>query len=171
MVITGSEILARSIFSPAAPRTYHAETGMTFGAGPAGYDIRIKQALDLYPGQFALASSLEHFTVPGDLVGFVHDKSSLARLGLFLGMGVVESGWRGHLTIEIKNQGYRPIHLLAGQPIAQIVLHLVANPTEGYNGRYQDQADEPTPAKLAESYDKVNHDTEYPSEPSRRWLD
>ena len=171
MVITGSEILARGIFSPAASRTHHPETGMTFGAGPAGYDIRIKQALDLYPGQFALASSLEHFTVPGDLVGFVHDKSSLARLGLFLGMGVVESGWRGHLTIEIKNQGYRPIHLLAGQPIAQIVLHLVANPTEGYNGRYQDQADEPTPAKLAESYDKVNHDTEYPSEPSRRWLD
>lgn len=171
MVITGSEILARSIFSPAAPRTYHTETGMTFGAGPAGYDIRIKQALDLYPGQFALASSLEHFTVPGDLVGFVHDKSSLARLGLFLGMGVVESGWRGHLTIEIKNQGYRPIHLLAGQPISQIVFHLVANPTQGYDGRYQDQADEPTPAKLAESYDKVNHDTEYPPEPSRRWLD
>ena len=171
MVITGSAILARNIFSPAAPRTYHTETGMTFGAGPAGYDIRIKQALDLYPGQFALASSLEHFTVPGDLVGFVHDKSSLARLGLFLGMGVVESGWRGHLTIEIKNQGYRPIHLLAGQPISQIVFHLVANPTQGYDGRYQDQADEPTPAKLAESYDKVNHDTEYPSEPSRRWLD
>ena len=171
MVITGSEILARNIFTPAAPRTYHAETGMTFGAGPAGYDIRIKQALDLYPGQFALASSLEHFTVPGDLIGFVHDKSSLARLGLFLGMGVVESGWRGHLTIEIKNQGYRPIHLLAGQPISQIVFHLVANPTQGYDGRYQDQADEPTPAKLAAAYEKVNHDTEYPSEPSRRWLD
>ena len=171
MVITGSEILARSIFSPAAPRTYHAETGMTFGAGPAGYDIRIKQALDLYPGQFALASSLEHFTVPRDLVGFVHDKSSLARLGLFLGMGVVESGWRGHLTIEIKNQGYRPIHLLAGQPISQIVFHLVVNPTQGYDGRYQDQADEPTPAKLAAAYEKVNHDAEYPSEPSRRWLD
>lgn len=171
MVITGSAILTRNIFSPAATRTYHPETGMTFGAGPAGYDIRIKQALDLYPGQFALASSLEHFTVPTDLVGFVHDKSSLARLGLFLGMGVVESGWRGHLTIEIKNQGYRPIHLLAGQPIAQVVFHLVANPTQGYDGRYQDQADEPTPAKLAAAYDKVNHDTEYPSEPSRRWLD
>ena len=171
MVITGSEILARGIFSPAAPRTYHAETGMTFGAGPAGYDVRLKQALDLYPGQFVLASTLEHFNVPLDLVGFVHDKSSLARLGLFVGVGVVESGWRGYLTIEIKNQGYRPIHLLAGQPISQIVFHLVANPTLGYDGRYQDQADEPTPAKLAESYDKVNHDTEYPSEPSRRWLD
>ena len=171
MVITGSEILARNIFSPAATRTHHPETGMTFGAGPAGYDVRIKQALDLYPGQFALASSFEHFNVPRDLVGFVHDKSSLARLGLFLGMGVVESGWRGHLTIEIKNQGYRPIHLLAGQPIAQIVFHLVANPTQGYDGRYQDQADEPTPAKLAEAYEKVNHDAEYPSEPSRRWLD
>jgi dCTP deaminase len=171
MVITGSEILARNIFSPAAPRTHHPETGMTFGAGPAGYDVRIKQALDLYPGQFALASSFEHFNVPRDLVGFVHDKSSLARLGLFLGMGVVESGWRGHLTIEIKNQGYRPIHLLAGQPIAQIVFHLVVNPTQGYDGRYQDQADEPTHAKLAAAYEKVNHDAEYPSEPSRRWLD
>ena len=73
MVITGSEILARNIFSPAAPRTHHPETGMTFGAGPAGYDVRIKQALDLYPGQFALASSFEHFNVPRDLVGFVHD--------------------------------------------------------------------------------------------------
>lgn len=171
MVITGSEILARSIFCPANPRTHHPETGMTFGAGPAGYDVRLKQPLDLYPGQFRLASTYEHFAVPADLVGFLHDKSSLARLGLFVGVGVIEPGWRGYLTLELKNQGYRPIHLLAGQPIAQVVFHLVVNPTQGYNGRYQDQADEPTPAKLAEAYEKVNHDTEYPSEPSRRWLD
>ena len=122
MVITGSEILARGIFSPAAPRTYHAETGMTFGAGPAGYDIRIKQALDLYPGQFALASSLEHFTVPRDLVGFTYNIFHIAWLGLSIENEVLEPGSKGCVPLRITNRGYRPIHILAGQPFARIVL-------------------------------------------------
>lgn len=131
MVITGSEILARNIFTPAAPRTYHPETGMTFGAGPAGYDVRLKQALDLYPGQFALASSLEHFNVPTDLVGSTYNVFHSARLGLSIENETLEPGLKGCVPLRITNRGYRPIHLREGQPICRVVFHIIRNPPYG----------------------------------------
>jgi len=156
MVITGQEILERKIFSPAVPRTYHEATGLTYGASVGGYDVRIKQSLTLLPGEFALASTYEYFDVPNDLIGFLHDKSTLARMGLFVGVGVIESGWKGFLTIEMKNQQNHPLTVFAGQPIAQVVFHLVVNPTGGYSGRYQDQPDEAVRAKITEGYANVN---------------
>ena len=131
MVITGSEILARNIFSPAATRTHHPETGMTFGAGPAGYDVRIKQALDLYPGQFALASTYERFAIPTDLVGFTYNVFHLTRLGLSIENETLEPGSKGCVPLRITNRGHRPIHLREGQPICRVVFHILRNPSYG----------------------------------------
>jgi dCTP deaminase len=80
MILSGSSIRARGIFTPFAERTKFL--GMTYGVGPAGYDVRVDQDIKLPPGGFALASTLEHFDMPNDLMGIVHDKSTWARLGL-----------------------------------------------------------------------------------------
>jgi dCTP deaminase len=43
---------------------FHERTvshGKTFGLSAAGYDVRIREAVILRPGDFALASTLEHF--------------------------------------------------------------------------------------------------------------
>lgn len=32
--------------------------GMTYGLGPAGYDIRIAESVDILPGRMVLASSI-----------------------------------------------------------------------------------------------------------------
>jgi dCTP deaminase len=77
-------------------------------------------------------------------------------MGLFVGVGVIESGWKGFLTIEMKNQQNHPLTVFAGQPIAQVVFHVVKNPTGGYSGRYQDQPDEAVRAKITEGYANVN---------------
>lgn len=63
MIILGEEIYNRAMILPRAQRSVHEETGLTYGASFAGYDIRIKQELLLYPGEFVLGSSVEHFTV------------------------------------------------------------------------------------------------------------
>lgn len=129
---------------------FHERTvahGMTFGLSTAGYDVRIKQDLYLEPGGFLLASTIEHFHIPNDILAIVHDKSSLARRGLSVFNTVVESGWFGWLTLELKNQGYTTIELKAGTPIAQMVFHWLDAPSElPYSGRYQNQADQPVPA-------------------------
>lgn len=152
MVILGKEIFARRILQPCHDRTVHEETGMTFGASFAGYDIRIKQDMVLLPEEFILGSSVEHFTVPRDLIGFVHDKSTLARMGLLVGLGVIEPGWNGYLTLELKNQNSKPLHILAGQPIAQIVFHRVDGEVAGYDGRYQSQPNQPVNAMVSNAY-------------------
>jgi dCTP deaminase len=147
MIITGEEILHRKIILPCEPLSTHAHTGFTYGASAAGYDIRIRQNLILRPDEFKLASSLEHFTVPRDLLGVLYDKSTLARMGIFLGLGVLQPGWYGHLTLEIKNQGHNDVQLVAGQPIAHVVFHRIDREVAGYDGHYQNQADAPVQPK------------------------
>lgn len=125
--------------------------GMTFGLGPAGYDVRIAETLTLEPGGFALASTIEHFDIPADLIAFVHDKSTWARLGLALQNTVAEPGWRGFLTLELTNHSAVPIQIRTGMPIAQIIFHeLTGITTNPYpeNGKYQDQAPGAQPAIL-----------------------
>lgn len=124
------------------------EQGMTFGLGPSGYDVRIKQRLDLAPsgapGSFALASTIERFNLPDDLDMTIFDKSSWARLGVSLFNTVAEAGWRGYLTLEIVNQTAWAITIPEGSPIAQVKFHRLSEPTEQpYRGKYQDQPNEP----------------------------
>jgi len=122
--------------------------GMTAGLSHCGYDIRIKQDVDLAPGKFSLASSIERFTMPLNVMGVVHDKSTWARQGLSAFATVIEAGWEGHLTIELVNHGQSLLRIRAGDPIAQIVFHLIDEMVDGYRGKYQNQADEPVQAIL-----------------------
>jgi dCTP deaminase len=167
MIILGQEIYNRMVLIPRKERTVHEETGLTYGASFAGYDIRIKQDVMLDPGEFKLASSYERFVVPPDLIGFVCDKSSLARMGLFVGVGVIEPGWQGWLTLELKNQGNDQLFVMAGQPIAQIVFHRLDVNVLGYAGRYQDQPDEPTEAKITLMYRLRQHMKREKDEPAK----
>ena len=124
--------------SPFCERTKF--NGMTYGVGPAGYDLRIKEDVSLDPGGFVLASCLEEFSMPGNLLGVVHDKSTWARLGLCVQNTVIEPGWCGYLTIELTNHSKQQLHIKAGTPICQVVFHILDKPTEApYNGKYQNQ--------------------------------
>lgn len=147
MILSAQSIRERGIISPFFERT--VSHGLTFGLSSHGYDVRIKQHLWVPQGRFKLASTVEHFDMPTDVCGRVHDKSTLARLGLAVQNTIIEAGWRGFLTLEISNNGYRDLELLPGQPIAQIIFELLDQPTDQpYAGKYQDQADEPVEAKL-----------------------
>jgi dCTP deaminase len=141
---------------PFNERALHKASGMTYGLGPAGYDVRIAQTIRLAPGSFALASTIEKFTMRPDVIGFVHDKSTLARKGLTVQNTVIEPGWHGFLTLELTNHGYEPVTLESGTPVAQVIFHLLAEPTDApYAGRYQNQLAGPQPAILAQPGDAI----------------
>ena len=135
------------IFTPFCERSKFG--GKSFGLSAAGYDVRIKQALTLKPGEFKLASTFEHFNMPSTVLGVVHDKSTWARMGIAVQNTVIEPGWRGYLTLEITNHSQETIHILEGEPIAQILLHRTDEPVEApYLGKYQDQESAPIKAIL-----------------------
>jgi dCTP deaminase len=138
MILSAQSIRKRGIFTPFNERTKYA--GMTFGLGPAGYDVRIAETVHLFAGAAVLASTLEHFDMPNDVMGKVADKSTWARKFLAVQNTIIEPGWRGHLTLELTNHGTELQIIPAGWPIAQIILQLLDEPTEHpYSGKYQDQ--------------------------------
>ena len=120
--------------------------GVSFGLSEAGYDIRVKQGFWLHPfRRFKLASSIEKFTMPDDLVGIVHDKSTWARKGISVFNTVIEPGWEGYLTLEIVYHGIKPIYIPYGVGIAQVIFHKIAEPVK-YSGKYQNQPNKPIQA-------------------------
>ena len=141
----------------------HTAHGVSYGLSEGGYDIRIKQEVrfemlengkrvvhidDHYhytSGRFALASSMEEFTMPPTLLGIVHDKSTWARKGLSVFNTVIEPGWNGFLTLELVYQGEDELIIPAGAGIAQIIFHEVEVPVF-YTGKYQNQEDKPVAA-------------------------
>ena len=145
MILSAQSIRKRKPIYPFFDRTTFA--GMTYGLGPAGYDVRIAERVKLRPGEFSLASTVEQFYMPADVLAIVHDKSTWARKGLAMQNTVIEPGWRGFLTLELTNHGPNTLEIPDGSPIAQIVFHLLDQPTDTpYRGKYQDQAAGPVAA-------------------------
>lgn len=146
--------------------------GLTFGLGPASYDVRIAEALVLPPGGFALASTMERFDMPHNIAGSVKDKSTWARRGLAVQNTWIDPGWAGFLTLELSNhhQVLQPpsrwcrrareewrrdmvgktLVIAAGCPIAQIVFERLDQPTElPYKGKYQHQQMGPVKPRIS----------------------
>lgn len=172
-VLSAQSILKRKIITPSNLRT--VERGMTYGISGAGYDVRVSfeglnftavkffqpplsrlnDAFGFIPTKpngytFMLAATMEHFNMPDDVVGIVHDKSTWARRGLAVQNTVIEPGWRGYLTLELTYHGPAEMELILqhGDPIAQIVFHQLDEPTIfPYQGKYQDQEPGPQEAR------------------------
>lgn len=107
----------------------------------------IAETYVIYPGEFILAKAAEYYCMPNNVTGYVKDKSTFARLGIFLQNTVLEPGWEGEITLEITNNSPNPVKLYAGMGIAQIVFHLMMEEPElaynkrngGKGGKYQGQ--------------------------------
>ena len=80
-------------------------------------------AIDVYPKDFILATTLERVVIPADMVAQVNGKSSWARRGLVVHQtaGFIDPGFRGQITLELSNASRQPIRLWVGQPICQLV--------------------------------------------------
>ena len=141
--------------------------GTSYGLAEAGYDIRIKQSIAFYPNakniviqhklqdpvetlrntNFTIASAIEEFQMPNNLVGQVTDKSSWARKGLSVFNTVIEPGWNGFLTLELVYHGSEPLFIEAGQGIAQVLFGCLVEPGDYGNGKYQNQEDKPVKSR------------------------
>ena len=124
--------------------------GYSYGLTECGYDIRIVQDVWLFLGRrFVLASSMERFQMPNNLMGRVLNKSTWARLGVDASMTTnIEPGWNGYLTIELRYSRARPLFIPAGVGIAQVIFESLSE-TAQYVGKYQNQGNKPVAAIVA----------------------
>lgn len=140
------------MIEPFCERT--VQDGMTFGLGPAGYDVRLDNGMVISHGHFELGSTIEQFNMPNNVMAVVHDKSTWARQGVAVQNTVIEPGWRGFLTLEISYHDTGRIYIQPGAAIAQIVFQFLDRQTEQpYSGRYNNQPAGPQPAKFIERED------------------
>lgn len=97
----------------------------------------------LHPGEFVLAETFETFRIPERLSAQFVLKSSRAREGYqHLLAGWIDPGYRGRLTLEIKNiRRYHAIPLYSEMRIGQLVFYEMSQvPVKSYaeTGHYLD---------------------------------
>lgn len=134
-----------------------------FQIQPASLDVRLGPDLVLHPsgrasllesygrylnpGQCILASLVERLNMRSNMVAArIEGKSSWARRFLTVhSAGFIDPGFKGDVTLELKNDGEEPVFLSPGLVIAQISFHQIAAPVQrmygdpGLNSHYQFQ--------------------------------
>ena len=96
------------------------------------------------PNSFVLASTVERFKIPKDVLVICLGKSTYARCGIIVNVTPLEPGWEGHVTLEFSNTTPLPAKIYANEGVAQFIF-LKGNeiPEVSYSdrkGKYMGQA-------------------------------
>ena len=123
---------------------------ISYGLSSYGYDIRVGNEFQIFtninativdpknfhennvvkfvgdecivpPNSFALASTIEYFKIPKDVLAICLGKSTYARCGIIVNVTPFEPEFEGHITIEISNTTPLPAKIYANEGIAQVL--------------------------------------------------
>ena len=73
------------------------------------------------PNSFVLASTVEYFKIPKDVMVICLGKSTYARCGIIVNVTPLEPGWEGHVTLEFSNTTPLPAKIYANEGVAQFI--------------------------------------------------
>ena len=95
------------------------------------------------PNSFVLASTVEYFRIPKNVLVVCLGKSTYARCGIIVNVTPLEPGWEGHVTLEFSNTTPLPAKVYANEGVAQFIF-LKGNETpettySDRNGKYMGQ--------------------------------
>jgi len=95
------------------------------------------------PNSFALASTVEYFRIPRDVLVICVGKSTYARCGIIVNVTPLEPEWEGHVTLEFSNTTPLPARIYANEGACQFLFLQGNEPCEvSYRdkaGKYQGQ--------------------------------
>ena len=126
------------------------ENVISFGLSSYGYDARVSDEFKIFhnidgtivdpkdfspkglvdrkgpvclipPNSFALASTVEYFRVPRDVLVICLGKSTYARCGIIVNVTPLEPEWEGHVTLEFSNTTTLPARIYANEGAAQFI--------------------------------------------------
>ena len=81
---------------------------------------KIKECI-IPPNSFVLASTIEYFKIPKDVLVICLGKSTYARCGIIVNVTPLEPGWEGHVTLEFSNTTPLPAKIYANEGVAQFI--------------------------------------------------
>jgi len=95
------------------------------------------------PNSFVLASTVEYFRIPKDILVICLGKSTYARCGIIVNVTPLEPGWEGHVTLEFSNTTPLPAKIYANEGAAQFIFlkgnELPETTYDQRNGKYMKQ--------------------------------
>lgn len=145
---------------------------VSYGLSSYGYDIRVSDEFKIFtninamvvdpknfdcanvvehkgeicivpPNSFALASTVEYFKMPRDVLAICLGKSTYARCGIIVNVTPFEPEFEGHITIEISNTTPLPAKIYANEGIAQVLFlqgdEMCETSYKDKSGKYQGQ--------------------------------
>jgi dCTP deaminase len=138
--ITEEQIQPASLDVRLAPDFVRHPSGDRVTVGPG-------QVYSMAAGECILGSLIEALDMrAGNVAARIEGKSTWARQFLTVhSAGFIDPGFRGAVTLELKNDGHTRLELRPGVAIAQISFHLLAAPAQrvygdpGLNSHYQGQ--------------------------------
>src|ERR1051326_6579462 len=96
------------------------------------------------PNSFALARSVEYFTIPRNVLTVCVGKSTYARCGIIVNVTPLEPEWEGFVTLEISNTTPLPAKVYSNEGLCQVIFFLSDEDCEisykDKKGKYQSQA-------------------------------
>lgn len=153
-------------------RTVNAHHVVSWGTSSYGYDVRCAPEFKVFtnifsatvdpkafdersfvhkegdicvipPNSFALASTIEYFRIPRDVLTICVGKSTYARCGIIVNVTPLEPEWEGHVTLEFSNTTNLPAKIYANEGVAQMLFFQADEPCEtsyaDKQGKYQGQ--------------------------------
>ena len=73
------------------------------------------------PNSFVLASTVEYFKIPRDILVICLGKSTYARCGIIVNVTPLEPEWEGHVTLEFSNTTPLPAKIYANEGACQFI--------------------------------------------------
>jgi dCTP deaminase len=140
----------QGMIEPFVDRNVGKGEAISFGLSSYGYDLRVGDAFKIFhnalmpvidpkaisensfvdykgevciipPNSFALATSVEYFRIPENVLAVCVGKSTYARCGIITNVTPFEPGWEGHVTLEISNTTPLPAKIYANEGLCQVL--------------------------------------------------
>ena len=159
-------------FVPNQIRTSKEKKLISYGTSSYGYDVRCSNEFKIFtninsatvdpkhfdedsfvnivgdecvipPNSFALASTVEYFRIPRNVLTICLGKSTYARCGIIVNVTPLEPEWEGHVTLEFSNTTSLPAKIYANEGVAQMIFlesdEVCETSYKDRDGKYQGQ--------------------------------
>ena len=159
-------------FEPNQVRTNGDKRLISYGTSSYGYDVRCSNEFKIFtninsatvdpkhfdetsfvnlvgdecvipPNSFALASTIEYFRIPRNVLTICLGKSTYARCGIIVNVTPLEPEWEGHVTLEFSNTTSLPAKIYANEGLAQMIVlesdEELETSYKARDGKYQGQ--------------------------------
>ena len=94
----------------------------------AGADVRTPYAFTLPAHGSIRVRTGVHVETPHGYATSIRSKSGLLKRGVMAALGLVDEGYSGEIEVIMFNLGSKPVHFMAGDKIAQLVIEKVIYP-------------------------------------------